>query len=59
LPGIPAKIEWAIDAHTLAFANDNDFDLGGSTVSINQPNGVVNDLPGRWPLLCHDGCVRS
>ncbi|MFZ1771095.1 MAG: esterase-like activity of phytase family protein [Caldilinea sp.] len=47
LPGIPAKIEGLalVDAHTLAFANDNDFDLGGfDSQGINQPNGVVNEI---------------
>lgn len=47
LPGIPAKIEGLalVDAHTLAFANDNDFALGGfDSQGIHQPDGVVNEI---------------
>ncbi len=47
LPDIPAKIEGLaiVDANTLAFANDNDFDLGGfDDRGNNQPAGVANEI---------------
>ena len=52
LPAMPAKIEGiaVVDANTLAFANDNDFDLGGfDSAGNNQPGGVANEIAG-WRL---------
>ena len=47
LPNIPAKIEGlaVVDANTLAFANDNDFDMGGFDGQGNsQPAGVASEI---------------
>jgi hypothetical protein len=47
LPDIPAKLEGlaVVAADTLAFANDNDFDMGGfDDRGNNQPAGVASEI---------------
>jgi len=57
LPAMPAKIEGiaVVDANTLAFANDNDFDLGGfDSAGNNQPGGVANEIV----VVALDGALK-